>query len=220
MKPSIKNKWISVFIAGLFLLTSIMYFSMDDDLPFNSQIHAVTEQQALDISDERFAFADKVNHYYDLFKEKHGGEPSYVAGAFIDELTFTILVTDAIDEVQDDIYESIPPEMVTIEEAVYSKEELKNVEHHILQYLSENYGVMGVGIDEVNNQVLVEIKKELDSKLIYQVLMSDIERSLNGTFQTSIQRKMNAFSKPILNVQVEESETTPKTTVSAGFFLG
>lgn len=108
--------------------------------------------------EDQVEFCGRANQAYCKFIDAHGGEPYYIAGAYIDDLTLTILVTEPVESVRDEITRYIPEDILVIKQAKYSLVDLnKIVEVLSNEWLPVAKDVRGLGADERRNKVVIEI---------------------------------------------------------------
>lgn len=156
--------------------------------------------------EEEIAFSELVNRGYEKFIQNNNGEPDYLAGAYIDGFTFTILVNTSPNSVQDEIEPFFPIDNLIIKKAPYSIKELEKVHKQIEdEMLLKEPGVIGVGVDERNNQVFVEVNSEQMFQQAKELLDTMI---LNGSVKQT--------THPIIQIRYKNQEYTPMVDVQAG----
>lgn len=157
--------------------------------------------------EEQISFSEIVNKGYEKFIQNNNGEPDYLAGAYIDGFTFTILVNTSPDSVRDEIEPFFPLDNLIIKKASYSLKELEKVHKQIEdELLLKEPGVIGVGVDERNNQVFVEVE---NSEQMFQHAKQLLDTMiLNGSIEQT--------SHPIIQIRYKNQEYTPMADVQAG----
>ena len=156
--------------------------------------------------EEEIAFSELVNRGYEKFIQNNNGEPDYLAGAYIDGFIITILVNTSPDSVRDEIQPFFPSDNLIIKKAPYSLKELEKVRKLIEDgMLLKEPSFIGVGIDERNNQVFVEVNSEQMFQHAKQLLDTMI---LNGSVKQT--------THPIIQIRYKNQEYTPMVDVPAG----
>ena len=157
--------------------------------------------------EEQISFSEIVNRGYEKFIQNNNGEPDYLAGAYIDGFTFTILVNTSPDSVRDEIEPFFPLDNLIIKKVPYSLKELEKVHKQIEdEMLLKEPGVIGVGVDERNNQVFVEVE---NSEQMFQHAKQLLDTMiLNGSIEQT--------SHPIIQIRYKNQEYNPMADVQSG----
>lgn len=108
--------------------------------------------------EDQVEFCGRANQAYCEFIDAHGGEPYYIAGVYIDGLTLTILVTEPVESVRDEITRYFPDSILVIKQAKYSLADLNRIVEILSnEWLPSSKDVRGLGADERSNKVVIEI---------------------------------------------------------------
>lgn len=133
-----------------------------------------------DLDQKTVQFSNETNEQYSKLLEHWNDKlPPYYAGAYIKDMKFYILVTCEPTSVSKEIHDIMNPDVI-IKQVKHSYGYLEAINNEVVEKIcimqTEKHAaavqVIGVGIDEINNRVFVEVLNngEIDSKAIYAII--------------------------------------------------
>ena len=158
------------------LLTASLIFTSGSVVEASGSEEVITLEAAVDsennsldsntISEADFEYSNLINQEFDTLVAHWGGEyPTYYAGAFIADRQFTILVTCEPQDVQNEIWTITGNRDIIVAKASNSYNDLMNLQDQITELVTnlQSEGdrvanlVVGIGVDEIQNDVFVEV---------------------------------------------------------------
>lgn len=170
-----KKKMLGMMLFSVLLIASMIFVSSSVvDASETNETTPVQENQVepTEFSEEDIAFSEKANAEFNALVSYWGEEyPTYYAGSFIADRKFTILVTCDPQEVQEEIWNITGDKSILISKVANTYDDLKERQNQIselvanLQAEDNNIAnlIVGVGVDEIQNDVFVEVLNMDDS---------------------------------------------------------
>ncbi|MBR3058633.1 MAG: hypothetical protein IKG93_11795 [Clostridiales bacterium] len=164
-------KLLSVLLLSLLFLIPVSEVSASktEEILLNQGDPVSSESKLLDpteLYESDIEYSEMINQEFNGLLSYWGGDyPDYYAGSFISNRQFTILVTCEPQEIQAEIWNVTGNSDIIIEKASCSYNDLRSIQDQITELITELRSnnnsianlVVGIGVDEVRNDVFVEV---------------------------------------------------------------
>lgn len=166
---------VTIIVITMSLSTSSLGSTTDNSFLAKEKIKFEDDCKThLDESfEEDMNYSNTINQEFDTLVAHWGGKyANYYAGSYISNRQFTILVTCDPEEVQNEIWRVTKDYNISVKKAKYSYDYLCDIQNQITELItdlqSENNDVakdvIGIGVDEIENEVFVEVLYLNDTK--------------------------------------------------------